>query len=122
MFASVKVPALTSKVFPDPTVMFDVAIVAPSIVPESISTLVVFWLSKSTGLEKVIAVSSADMVSKAILPTLVILPSVTLNDVNVPAPAPSVPVVDRFSFPKSIAPELSTILPVEIVIVPSTLN
>ena len=51
-----------------------------------------------------------------------LLPSVTLSDVKVPAPAPSVPLVLRFSFPKSIAPELSTILPVDMVIVPSTLN
>ena len=60
--------------------MFDVAIVAPSILPESIFTLVVAWLLKFTGLENVIEVSSADIVSKAMLPTFVILPSDTLND------------------------------------------
>ena len=47
--ASVSVPAETSKVFDDPTVIFDVAIVAPSIFPESIFTFVVAWLLKFTG-------------------------------------------------------------------------
>ena len=39
-FASVRVPAETSRVFPDPTVISDVAIVAPSTVPPLISGLV----------------------------------------------------------------------------------
>ena len=42
----VSVPLLTSKVLLLPTVISDVAIVAPSIVPLSISTFVIFWLLK----------------------------------------------------------------------------
>ena len=54
---------------------------------------------------------SAEILSRAMSPTFVILPSVTLNEVTVVAPAPRVPVVDRFSSPKEIDPPESVIDP-----------
>ena len=56
---------------------------------------------------------SAEILSRAISPTFVMLPSVTLNEVTVVAPAPRVPVVERFSFPKEIEPLESVIDPSE---------
>ena len=56
---------------------------------------------------------SAEILSREMSPTLVMLPSVTLNEVTVIAPAPRVPVVDRFSSPKEIDPPESVIEPSE---------
>ena len=59
--ANVKVPALTFNVLPLPTVISDVAIVAPSILPPSISGVLI------SGLVKVLFVNVCELVNCTIL-------------------------------------------------------
>ena len=61
---------------------------------------------------------STTILSQAIEPALVMFPSLTSKEVTVVAPAPSVPDVVRFSFPKLIAPLVSIILPFDNVRLP----
>ena len=72
LFASVKVPELTSKVFPEPTVTSEVAIVAPSIVPESISTLEILTSPVPFGVKSIFPLISK-LFALIILPGLMLL-------------------------------------------------
>ena len=79
MSASVSVPADTSSVLPEPTVMFEVAIVVPSIVPPLISAVV----STEEAIVKIPVLSAID--AEAVPSLALILVISKLTDSTVPA-------------------------------------
>ena len=68
--AKVNVPPDTSNVFPEPTVTSEVAIVVPSIVPESISTLEIFTSPLPFGVRLICPLVSEEII---VLPLMLIL-------------------------------------------------
>ena len=77
----------------------------------SVSVIVFFVVTPPNTMSRPTEASSTLIESVFKSPMLVMFPSVTVRLVTVVAPAPKVPEVERFSFPKDIAPLVSVMLP-----------